>query len=72
VTRRPVESSVIASVGYDGDERILEIEFHAGRVYRYFLVPRATFDLLMAADSIGNYFNRAIRPRYRGVEVTER
>lgn len=63
---------MIASIGYDGDGHVLEVEFHNDRIYQYFLVPRATFDLLMAADSIGNYFNRVIRPRYRGVEVTER
>jgi hypothetical protein len=72
VKRQPVKSSVITSLGYDDAERILEVEFHTGRIYRYFLVPRTTFDLLLAADSIGNYFNRAIRPRYRGIEVTER
>jgi KTSC domain-containing protein len=69
--RQCVTSSVIAALGYDHSDRILEVEFHTGRIYRYYLVPRAAFDRLLQADSIGDSFNRAIRTRYRGVEVTE-
>ncbi|MBA7540511.1 hypothetical protein ES705_32810 [subsurface metagenome] len=37
--RKQVESSNLASVGYDADKKILEIEFNHGGVYQYFNVP---------------------------------
>ena len=68
--RHQVDSSVIVAVGYDGGSSILEVVFRTGRTYRYFRVPPKAYDALVHAKSIGAYFNREIRPRYRGVEVT--
>jgi hypothetical protein len=68
--RQQVDSSVIIAVGYDDGSAILEVVFRTGRTYRYFRVPPAAYRALMHAKSIGAYFNREIRPRYRGVEVT--
>jgi KTSC domain-containing protein len=70
VHRDPVSSSVIASVGYDGEARVLEVGFHNGRVYQYFLVPRALYEKLLAADSKGSFFNHEVRPNFESVEVT--
>jgi len=67
--REPIGSSVIAAVGYDSDEEVLEIEFRSGRVYQYFDVPRRVHKALLAADSLGAYFNTRIKPRYRSAEV---
>ena len=67
--RQQVDSSVIVAVGYDAGSAILEVVFRTGRTYRYFRVPAAAYKALMHAQSIGGYFNREIRPRYRGVEV---
>lgn len=67
--RRPVDSSVIAAIGYDESSAILEVVFHTGRTYHYFRVPPAEHEKLLRAKSIGEYFNRRIRPRYRGVEI---
>ena len=67
--RKHVDSSVIVAVGYDEGSGILEVVFRTGRTYRYFRVPASEYDALLRADSIGGYFNRKIRPRYRGVEV---
>ena len=67
--RVPVDSSVIATVGYDPDDRILEVEFRTGRLYHYFDVPASRYAALMAAESIGHYFNVAIRDKYRFVEL---
>jgi hypothetical protein len=66
----PVDSSVIAGVGYDDDTAILEVRFHNGRVYHYFQVPRSQYLALMATKSIGSYFNRVIRVRYRSKRIT--
>lgn len=62
--RVPVSSSVLASVGYDGDTALLEIEFTSGDVYRYFAVPPSVHRALLDAASPGAYFNRNISDRY--------
>ena len=67
--RATVRSSVIASVGYSPEERILEIEFHSGRLYQYFGVPPELHALLMAAESIGRYLARARHVEYEEREV---
>ena len=67
VTR--VESSTLATVGYDHDHELLRLEFCSGVVYQYFAVPAAVHEALLAAASKGSYFNRAIRNRYRFCRV---
>jgi hypothetical protein len=62
--REPVESSVVRSLGYDRDKRVLEIEFHNDRVYQYFVVPHSIYQQLRAAPSFGRYFNEHVRDRY--------
>jgi hypothetical protein len=59
--RRRITSSIIKSVGYDEATTTMEIEFSSGAVYVYFVVPRATFEALVAADSAGRYFNERVR-----------
>jgi hypothetical protein len=63
--RQRVSSSNIASVGYDADAAILEIEFNDGSVYEYYDVPESVYDGLMAASSHGKYFHGHIRDVYR-------
>ena len=60
-----VDSSVLASVTYDGSESVLQLEFRNGAIYRYVAVPAAVYDDLLAADSKGSYFNGRIRGRFR-------
>jgi hypothetical protein len=67
--RLSVESSAIASVGYDPRTRTLEVEFAGGGVYRYLGVPPREHETLMRADSLGAYVNRRIKPRYRCLRV---
>jgi hypothetical protein len=62
--RRRVESSVIASVGYDAATAVLEIELVEGEVYRYYAVPQRQVDELLNSASIGRFFNQVIKPRY--------
>lgn len=64
-----VESSTLATVGYDEGGRLLELEFRSGAVYRYFAVPAAVHESLLAAGSKGSYFNREIRGRYKFVRA---
>lgn len=63
--RENVESSNLASVGYDADNQILEIEFNHGGVYQYFDVPESIFEELMGADSHGRYFANNIKNEYQ-------
>jgi KTSC domain-containing protein len=59
-----VESSTIASVGYDLTQGLLQLEFCSGAVYHYFGVPAGVHEALLEAPSKGSYFNRAIRGRF--------
>ena len=66
----PVESSSLATVGYDHEGELLRLEFRCSRaVYQYFAVPTGVHEALLAATSKGSYFNQAIRGRYHFVRV---
>jgi hypothetical protein len=67
--RQPVDSSSLASVGYEEPTRILEVEFHNGGVYQYLGVPSFTFRALMAAESRGAFLNTRIKPFYHYVRL---
>jgi KTSC domain len=70
VYRRPVESSLIRSIGYDLPSSVLEVEFaEGGRLYEYYDVPLSVYSRLMAAESIGAYFNEHIRDMYAYQEI---
>jgi hypothetical protein len=69
--RDPVDSTSLASVGYDPSRAILEVQFRdSGDVYAYLDVPEATYRALLAAESLGRYFNREVRGRYEFRRVT--
>ncbi len=59
--RQAVSSSMLRSVGYDAATQTLEVEFLNGSVYQYFAVPATTYHNLLAADSLGSYFQANIR-----------
>jgi len=59
--RTPVESSNLASVGYDPTSATLEIEFRKSGVYQYFGVPSSTYDELMSAGSKETNFDQNIK-----------
>jgi len=64
MNRESVSSSNLASVGYDEENQILEIEFNHGGVYQYFEVPVEVYEKLMNASSHGSYFYHNIRGVY--------
>ncbi|RYC50381.1 KTSC domain-containing protein [Flagellimonas olearia] len=64
MNRQSVNSSNLASVGYDADNEILEVEFNNGGVYQYFDVPAEIYEDLMNAPSHGQYFSANIRNDY--------
>ncbi len=59
--RTPVQSSNLASIGYEPDTSMLEIEFLTGSIYQYFGVPQAVYEELMNASSKGSYFYHQVR-----------
>ena len=69
IARVPIESSVLASVGYSRQAQILEVEFRNGAIYRYLEVPETVFHELMSADSKTSYYDVNIRGRYRSLHV---
>lgn len=68
--RQYVSSSNIASIGYDQDNMVLEIEFLSGAIYQYYDVPQSIYEGLMAADSHGKYLAAYIKKGgYRYAQV---
>ena len=67
--RQTVESSNLASIGYDPENEILEVEFNHGGVYQYFDVPQDVYKDLMNAESHGKYFSANIRNDYEYVKL---
>jgi hypothetical protein len=66
-----VESTTLATVGYDDAHELLQLEFRSGAIYRYHGVAAAVYEALLQASSKGNYFNRAIRGHFSYSLVTE-
>lgn len=64
IERTSVASSTIASVGYDAEKQILEIEFQHGAIYQYLDVPKEVYDGLMNAGSKASYFMNEIKPKF--------
>lgn len=51
-----VESSNLAEVGYNGEQKMLFVKFTSGAIYGYTEVEREVFDQLLSADSKGKFF----------------
>jgi hypothetical protein len=62
--RVPIVSISIASIGYEADSRVLEIEFReSGKVYRYFDVPPGEYEAFLQSPSKGSYLNQTLKNR---------
>jgi hypothetical protein len=58
-----LESTAIRAVGYDG--YTLAVEFHSGKTHDHPGVPCSVYREFMAAASMGAYYSRYIRGRYK-------
>ncbi len=56
----PVESSMMAAVGYDPHDLRMVVLFNNGRAYDYYGVPTETFGRLMAAESKGRFMHQHV------------
>lgn len=66
--RYPVSSGALKSVGYDTAAGKIELEFHAGAVFRYTAPPLLYLDFVQA-KSLGQFYARNIKGRYDGEKV---
>jgi hypothetical protein len=62
---QPTKSKGIRVVAYDAARRTLDVEFAAGKVYRYFDVPPEVHAWLARVESKGKFVNRLVRDKYR-------
>jgi hypothetical protein len=69
MNRVAVASSNIASIGYEPELFILEVEFLNGTVYQYYDVPPEVYEAFLAAGSKGSFHHRNIRNVYRYARV---
>ncbi len=51
----PVESSMLAAIGYDENLQALVVLYNSGKAYQYRQVPVEIFQGLLAARSKGRY-----------------
>ncbi|GAA4327933.1 hypothetical protein GCM10023149_31680 [Mucilaginibacter gynuensis] len=63
--RVPVQSSALQSVGYNPDNKTLELEFREnGDVWQYFSFPASAYRRFMNAESLGRFFVKKIKGKY--------
>ena len=55
---------MIESVGYDPDEKELQIEFNSGNVITYYDVPANVYNEFIQSESKGRYFHYFIKDSY--------
>jgi hypothetical protein len=69
MNRESVQSSMIASLGYQADISILEVGFNSGAVWQYYDVPESIYHDMMNSGSLGKYFHANIKGQYREAQV---
>jgi KTSC domain len=68
--RAEVKSSLLRSIAYDAEKKIVEVEFHPrkpgqpGKVYQYADVPLEAWKEWGGAKSLGGHFLKYIKPNY--------
>jgi len=61
ILRCPIQSSLLAAVGYCPVTCIFDVELRDGSLYRYYGVPVHICWNLLGADSKGRYFNQYVK-----------
>ena len=69
--RVSVKSSNVRSVGYNAEEKVLEVEFRSGGVYQYAGVQPEMYADLLAAGSVGRFVSQVVRVGRRGLRIEE-
>lgn len=61
-TWEPIKSKAIRAVSYDKETSTLFVVFTNSKTYKYFDVTREEYFELLSADSVGQHFNKVIKP----------
>lgn len=56
MNRRPVSSSRIANIGWENN--VMQVQFHNGAIYNYYVVTSSEFDSFMKSPSLGSALSR--------------
>jgi hypothetical protein len=65
-----VDSEAISGLRYDDRHGVLDVKFTTGSIYWYFDVARWEFEELLAAESVGGWFNTVFKARrHRYAEI---
>ncbi len=67
--RQLVESSNLASIGYDPETSTLEVEFNNGAIWQYFDVPESVWHEFESSESKGKFFGQEVRGQYSESQV---
>lgn len=67
-----VNSTSIATIGFNQTRGVLEIQFTNGRIYRYVAVPKKIQQEFLRAPSRGKFYHEFIRGRYARTEMPRR
>ncbi|AJJ09514.1 KTSC domain protein [Yersinia rohdei] len=62
--RQPVTSSRILSIGYDPENRMLEIQFREQGIYQYLGVPERVHQNFMSVVSKGRFFDGVVKGKF--------
>jgi|SRR6266850_1113372 len=69
----PVTSTNVAAIGHNARTLVLNVAFHNGGRYRYFAVPRAVFEALLVAESVGSALAQIVKDGgYRFVKLADK
>lgn len=68
-TSMKVSSSNIEDVEYDEQSETMSVTFNNGSTYALFNVPKAVYERLINAGSIGSYYASNIKGRYSTSKV---
>ncbi len=64
VTLNPMDSRMIAAVGYDPEQRYMLVLFNTGKAYEYYDIPPEEYNGLLTAESKGGYMREHILDLY--------
>ncbi|MGI8519154.1 MAG: KTSC domain-containing protein [Actinomycetota bacterium] len=66
-----VESSMIYSIGYDGETSTMMIVFRNGQTYEFHLIPHRVYVDFLASESKGKFFMDHLKFSQYGRRVTK-
>lgn len=70
IERLALDSTALKSAGYDEARKILALEFNSGSVHFYHEFPAEAFEAFGAAESLGTFFAKQIKGKYKGESMT--